>query len=75
MRDGGRETSRLREVERGVASSRALPAWMRRMRLSVRSSGRNERMRCFRVAVVGPSSAGIETRRSGRDAEKRIVIS
>jgi len=32
-------------------------------------------MRCFTVAVVGPLLDGMETWRSGREAEKRTVIS
>lgn len=73
---GGRLTTRLSDAESGVASSRALPAWISRILLVARSEGRRDVLiSCFRVAVFGDLSTGIESGRSGIAAEKRIVTS
>jgi hypothetical protein len=74
VRLGGRE-GRFREAPRGVSSTRALPAEMRRMRRLWYSVGRCVRISCFRVAVLawGVSAREMVRRRSGREAEKRTV--
>lgn len=59
--------------ESGEASSRALPAYMRRRRCVERSCGSRWRMSCLRPAAVRWAGSGISRRTSGIEAEKRIV--
>lgn len=74
-RDGVRECGRLREEESVALSTSALPAQIRRMRRVMNSAGSRLLICCLRVEVVAWVGFGIVRRRSGMDAEKRIVTS